>query len=41
MKICEILKILVLEKGLEPLNLAAPDPKSGVFANFTTQAQQK
>ena len=29
---------MVLEKGLEPLNLSAPDPKSGVFANFTTQA---
>ena len=32
------LQSLVLEKGLEPLNLSAPDPKSGVFANFTTQA---
>ena len=29
---------LVLEKGLEPLRLAAPDPKSGVSANSTTQA---
>lgn len=29
---------VVLEKGLEPLNLSALDPKSSVFANFTTQA---
>ena len=26
------------EKGLEPLSLAAPDPKSGVSANSTTLA---
>lgn len=25
-------------KGLEPLLLAEPDPKSGVSANFTTPA---
>ena len=38
MKKHRVFKTLVLEKGLEPLNLSAPDPKSGVFANFTTQA---
>jgi hypothetical protein len=27
------------EKGLEPLSLAAPDPKSGVSASFTTLAR--
>ncbi len=26
------------EKGLEPLRLSAPDPKSGVYTNFTTLA---
>ncbi len=26
------------EKGLEPIRLKAPDPKSGVSANFTTLA---
>ena len=25
-------------KGLEPSRIAAPDPKSGVSANFTTSA---
>ena len=25
-------------EGLEPTNLTAPDPKSGVSANFTTPA---
>ena len=25
-------------RGLEPLHLAVPDPKSGVSANFTTLA---
>ena len=25
-------------KGLEPPRLAAPDPKSGVYTNFTTPA---
>ena len=28
---------MVGETGLEPANLAAPDPKSGVSANFTTR----
>ena len=28
-------------KGLEPSRIAAPDPKSGVSANFTTSAKQK
>ena len=27
-------------KGLEPSRIAAPDPKSGVSANFTTSASQ-
>ena len=26
-------------KGLEPSRIAAPDPKSGVSANFTTSAK--
>ena len=30
--------ILVLGEGLEPSRLAAPEPKSGVSANFTTRA---
>ena len=25
-------------RGLEPPHLAAPDPKSGVYTNFTTSA---
>ena len=25
-------------RGLEPPRLAAPDPKSGVYTNFTTSA---
>lgn len=25
-------------KGLEPSRIAAPDPKSGVYTNFTTPA---
>jgi hypothetical protein len=29
----------VPRKGLEPLCLAAPDPKSGASANFATSAQ--
>lgn len=29
---------LVRVEGLEPPSLAAPDPKSGVSANFTTPA---
>ncbi len=29
---------MVRMKGLEPSRLAAPDPKSGVSANFTTSA---
>ena len=31
-------KILVRLTGLEPAHLAAPEPKSGVSANFTTGA---
>ena len=30
---------MVLEVGLEPTNRKALDPKSNVFANFTTRAQ--
>lgn len=30
--------ISVLLTGLEPVSISAPDPKSGVFANFTTEA---
>ncbi len=26
------------ERGLEPLHRKVPDPKSGVYANFTTLA---
>ena len=33
--------ILVRMKGLEPSRIAAPDPKSGVSANFTTSAFKK
>ncbi len=29
---------MVRKKGLEPSRIAAPDPKSGVSANFTTSA---
>ena len=29
---------MVRMKGLEPSHLAAPDPKSGVYTNFTTSA---
>ncbi len=29
---------VVRVEGLEPTSLAAPDPKSGVSANFTTPA---
>ena len=32
---------MVLEKGLEPSHLAAPDPKSGVSTNSTTRALLK
>jgi hypothetical protein len=31
-------KELVREKGLEPSRLSAPEPKSGVYTNFTTPA---
>ena len=31
---------MVRMKGLEPSRREAPDPKSGVSANFTTSAQQ-
>ena len=31
---------MVRMKGLEPSRRGAPDPKSGVSANFTTAAQQ-
>ena len=34
------LKKMVRMKGLEPSRRGAPDPKSGVSANFTTSAQQ-
>ena len=30
---------VVRMKGLEPSRIAAPDPKSGVSANFTTSAK--
>ncbi len=29
---------MVRTRGLEPPRLAAPDPKSGVYTNFTTSA---
>ncbi len=29
---------MVRMRGVEPPRLAAPDPKSGVYANFTTSA---
>ena len=29
---------MVRMRGLEPPHLAAPDPKSGVYTNFTTSA---
>ena len=32
---------MVLGEGLEPSRLAAPEPKSGVSANFTTRAREK
>ncbi len=32
---------MVRMKGLEPSRREAPDPKSGVSANFTTSAQFK
>ncbi len=31
---------MVRMEGLEPPRLAAPDPKSGVSANFTTSAKR-
>ena len=31
--------MVVRERGLEPLSLAALDPKSSVSANFTTLAE--
>ena len=34
------LKKIVRMRGLEPPRRGAPDPKSGVSANFTTSAQQ-
>jgi hypothetical protein len=34
-----LLRILMVpRRGLEPPHLAVPDPKSGVYANFTTWA---
>ena len=30
--------LMVLGEGLEPSRLTAPEPKSGVSANFTTRA---
>jgi hypothetical protein len=32
---------MVRAEGLEPPHLTAPDPKSGVSANFTTRAGRK
>ena len=32
---------MVLGEGLEPSRLTAPEPKSGVSANFTTRAKTK
>jgi hypothetical protein len=32
-------RMMVRAEGLEPPHLTAPDPKSGVSANFTTRAQ--
>ena len=32
---------MVLGEGLEPSRLTAPEPKSGVSANFTTRADGK
>lgn len=32
---------MVRAEGLEPPHLTAPDPKSGVSANFTTRASEK
>ena len=34
------LEKMVRMRGLEPPRRGAPDPKSGVSANFTTSAQQ-
>ncbi len=34
----DIFLSVVRMKGLEPSRIAAPDPKSGVSANFTTSA---
>ena len=34
----QIVNLMVRMKGLEPSRLAAPDPKSGVYTNFTTSA---
>ena len=31
-------ELFVREKGLEPSRLSAPEPKSGVYTNFTTPA---
>lgn len=31
-------RLVVRAEGLEPPHLTAPDPKSGVSANFTTRA---
>ena len=31
---------MVRMRGLEPPRLAAPDPKSGVYTNFTTSAKK-
>lgn len=43
-KFLEVLKMdlkkMVRMRGLEPPRRGAPDPKSGVSANFTTSAQQ-
>ena len=37
---CEVYINVVRMRGLEPPRLAAPDPKSGVYTNFTTSANK-
>ncbi len=32
--------LVVRQRGLEPPRLAAPEPKSGVYTNFTTGAMK-
>lgn len=40
MRLQKIYKEVVRMKGLEPSRIFAPDPKSGVSANFTTSAKK-